>query len=87
MLFKCHFGLTGGLSGVKNYEILDCKDEDEALDTAFDLACQEYERYVGLYGLRSISEIMEDENVSEDAAGEIFDEEREQWIFYSVEPV
>jgi len=80
------YGLGGGFGGADNYEVIDAEDEDEASKYAWEMACQDYESYVGLHGLRTTDEIMEEDEVDEEAAEEIYNEERESWLDYSAEP-
>jgi len=80
------YGLGGGFGGANNFEIIDAKDEDEANTYAWEKACEDYESYVGLHGLRTIDEIMEEDNVDEEIAEEIYNQERESWLAYSAEP-
>lgn len=64
------------------------KTKEAAEEYAFDCACDDYESYLGMYGLRTIEEIMkQDEIDDEEVAGEIFDEERASWLDYRVEEV
>jgi hypothetical protein len=84
--FKLYYGLGGGFGGAREDErIFEFENEDEALKDAFEMACEEYESYAGLHGLRDINDIMEEDNVDEEEAYEIFCEERESWLDYWVE--
>lgn len=78
--------ISYGLGGASNYEIIDALDEEEASIYAWEMACQEYESYEGLHGLRTQDEIMEDDDVNEEEAEIIYFEERESWLDYSAEP-
>jgi len=80
------YGLGGGFGGANNFEIIDASSEDEANSYAWEMACQDYESYVGLHGLRTQDEIMEEDDVDQETAEEIYNEERESWLDYSVEP-
>lgn len=84
------YGLGGGFGGANNYEVIDATgsvdSEDEANMYAWEKACEEYESYVGLHGLRTQDEIMEEDDVDEETAEEIYNEERESWLDYSAEP-
>jgi hypothetical protein len=74
-----------GASGLGDwwvYSIELVKTEEEASFLAWNLACEAYESGVGMNGIRDISDIMEDENCSEEDAQEIFKEDREMWIDY-----
>lgn len=90
--FIIGWGLSGGFGGVNEYTVVECKNEDEAQGIAYIYACDCYESYEGLHGLRDISDIIEeeglDENDAEDenTAWEIYREEREDWLAYIVYP-
>ena len=59
---------------------------EEADKEAYQRAIQEYEQYEGMHGLRSVDDIMEEDEVDYDEAEEIYNEEREGWIDYSSDP-
>lgn len=74
-----------GVSGLGDwwiYTIENVKSEEDANYLAWNLACEQYESYVGNNGILSTFEIMEEENCSEEEANDIFQNEREQWIEY-----
>lgn len=79
------FDIYTGFVGYKlmHYNTIVCEDINEALLFAYNIACEEYDMFCGDYGFRTISDIVNDENVSYDKAGEIFDEERELNIIYN----
>lgn len=83
--YKLYVGLGGGFGGATYQQTIECKDEQTALDWAYEDACQEYESYAGLHGLRDIDDIIEEDGVDEDGACEIYEEEREGWLDYWVE--
>lgn len=86
-LYIIGYGLGGGFGGQRNFEVIEADNEEQAEKVAYESACEEYESYVGMYGLRDISQIMEEEEVEdEDEALQIFEEERESWLDYSVKP-
>ena len=63
---------------------------DEASSYAYEEACGVYEDYSGLYGLRTLSEVLEElqeeyPEATEEDAFEIYNEERESWLDYSAE--
>lgn len=82
--YICGFGLSGGLGGISNYFIDYFPSLEVAEDFTYDEACELYESYVGLHGLRSVQEIIKKENVEEEEAYDIFKEERESWLTYKV---
>jgi hypothetical protein len=86
-LYIIGYGLSGGFGGARNFEVIQADNLDDAENLAYQGACEEYESYVGLYGLRDLGEIMEEEEIEdEDEAIGIFKEERESWLDYSVKP-
>jgi len=81
------WGLGGGFGGMCDYELLENEDEDSANVYAWEKACEEYESYAGMHGLRDIGQIMEEDGIDdEEEAIEIFNEEREDWLDYMAEP-
>ena len=77
-------GLGGGINSVCFHEFLETSYAD-AIQYAYQLAEQDYESYVGMYGLRELSTIMEEDDVDEEEAQNIYNEERESWISYYVQ--
>ena len=83
-LFIIGYGLGGGFGGSRNFEVVQVDNQDEAEQYAFESACEEYDRYAGMHGLRSVGQIMTEEGIEdEDEAQEIYNEERESWLTYS----
>ena len=80
------WGLSGGFGGIRDYEVIMADSLEEADKEAYQRAIQEYEQYEGMHGLRSVDDIMEEDDVDYDEAEEIYNEEREGWIDYSAEP-
>jgi len=80
------WGLSGGFGGIQNYEVIMADSLEEADKEAYQRAIQEYEQYEGMHGLRSVDDIMEEDEVDYDEAEEIYNEEREGWIDYSSDP-
>lgn len=82
--YKIYAGLSGGFGGA-HYQYTDEFDDiEEASVASWEYACEIYENYAELHGLRDISDIMEEENCSEDEAWEYYQEDRESWIEYYV---
>jgi len=77
-------GLSGGFGGA-SFECFETCTYQEAIDIAYQKACDSYEGYAGSHGIREIPEIMEEDEVDEEEAEEIFNEERESWLSYYVE--
>jgi hypothetical protein len=82
--FYIRHALGGGFGGVKNasWEEIEAEDIEKATDAAWELACEDYGSYVGLHGLRDLDQIMEEDDVGEDEAIDIYGEERESWLDY-----
>lgn len=86
--YKISYGLGGGFGGAtEDDEIYEFENEEEAMRFAWEKACEEYESYAGMYGLRTVEEIMEEENTDEETALEIYAEERESWLDYDAEEI
>lgn len=89
MKFEIRYALSGGFGGCKNkdWEEIEADDLEEANKIAYQSACEEYESYVGLYGLREVSDIMEEDGVDETDAEIIYLDERENWLEYEVREI
>jgi hypothetical protein len=90
MKFKILYGLGGGFGGTDEdepQEIVEFSSQKRADSYAWEKACEEYEMYDGLHGLRNVDMIMEEDEVDEDGAYEIYCEERESWLEYQAIPV
>lgn len=85
--WKIFAGLGGGFGGATELEILEDVTREEAESYAYQLAINEYESYAGSYGRRDIDEIMEEDDVDDDEAEQIYSEERESWLDYWVEEI
>jgi hypothetical protein len=86
-LYIIGYGLSGGFGGIRNYEVVEANSESEAEMMAWEAACDEYESYVGMYGLRTVEEIMEEDDIEDDEeAYETFNDERESWLDYNSQP-
>jgi len=86
-MWQIRFGLGGGFGGFGDWEACDATTREEDEQIAFEGACIEYETYEGLHGLRSTTDIMEEDEVDEEEAWEIFCEEREGWLCYEVREI
>ena len=89
MDYRIKYALGGGFGGVENadWEVIEAENLKEAEEIAYEYARYEYESYEGLHGIRSISDIMEEDDCDEDVAIEIYNEEVESWIECKVEPI
>ena len=86
-LYIIGYGLSGGFGGARNFEVIQADTQEDAESWAWESACDEYESYVGMYGLRDLSQIMEEDDIEdEDEAIQVYEEERETWLEYGVKP-
>jgi hypothetical protein len=86
-LYIIGYGLAGGFGGASNFEVIKVDSQEEAEEWAYEAVCDEYESYAGMYGLRDVSQIMEEDEIKdEDEAYLVFEEERENWLDYSAKP-
>lgn len=92
--YKIWGALGGGFGGTANttpetIEFLDlgdkAKNDEFAELQAYESALEEYEHHAGMQGLRSLSDIMDEEGVDEATAEDIYNEERESWLDYRCE--
>lgn len=83
--YKIYAGLGGGFGGAEYIETVKFNSLIEAEDYALDVAVEIYESYVGNYGLRTIDEIIEEDEVDFDEAVDIYNEEMHNWIEYYAE--
>lgn len=77
----CLIGVSG-LGDWWNYSIQLVKSSEDAANLAWDLACEQYESYIGSNGIRDVDTIMEEDECSYEDALEIFKDDREMWIDY-----
>ena len=79
-------GISGGFGGANFKESFE-GSKSEAESHAYQLAVEEYESYVGLHGLRTTDQIMEEDDIEDESEAEsIYNEEMEGWLDYWVEP-
>lgn len=82
-LFIIGYGLSGGFGGARNFEVVEAESIEQAEHKAWELACEEYEQYCGMHGMRSLDEIKEQEGLDNDEdAKDTYNEERESWLDY-----
>ncbi|MFW6047246.1 MAG: hypothetical protein ACOCP4_05620 [Candidatus Woesearchaeota archaeon] len=86
MKFQIKYGLGGSFGGTEfvEPEVLEFETEREAENYAFEKAVEEYEMYEGTNGILSTDDIMEEYKVDYEEAMEIYLDERESWLDYSV---
>lgn len=93
MQYKIWYGLGGGFGGARNFEIIDCENEDMAMTIGWELACEEYDSYAGLHGLDDLDDVARDNDLDLDIsenfekAEMIYNDQRESWLDYRVEIV
>lgn len=86
MKYSIFVGLGGSFGGARFADAMEFDSQEAAEQDAYELACEHYGNYVGMYSLREVGDIMEEDGVDEDEAWEIYQEERESWITYYVKP-
>ena len=77
-------GLSGGFGGA-SFECFETCTYQEAFDIAVEKACDTYDSYAGSHGIRELSTIMEEDDVDEEEAQGIYNEERDSWLSYYVQ--
>lgn len=86
--YNIYAGLGGGYGGARYQCTTLAESEDDAMDEAYAIACDDYDAYVGIHGLRSYDDIAEDEgldpNEDIEEIEEIYNQEREDWVDYYV---
>lgn len=91
-----YFKITYGCGCGENEEYIEARDRDEAYDTAYMLAIDDYESYAGYHGILSEADIAEEEfginleDADEATCEEIYTryrEEIENTISYGVEEI
>ena len=65
-LYIIGYGLSGGFGGARNFEVIQADNQEEAYKWAWESACQEYENYSGMHGLRDVSQIMEEDDIEDE---------------------
>ena len=60
-------------------------DQGDADVAAEEEAKNAYEQYEGMHGLRSLDQIMDQDELDESEAEEVFNQERENWLDYESE--
>lgn len=79
------FAIFAGCFNEEFVDIVDCATEAQACNMAWEVAVEDYNTYAGMHGIRTVEEIMEEEDINdEDNAQEIFNEECESTIRYHV---
>lgn len=84
--YNIYAGLGGSFGGASYIGTLQNVSESEAYEWAFEEACDIYDSYAGYHGIRDTEDIMNEEEVGENEAEEIYIEERESWLDYYAIP-
>jgi len=78
---------AGSINGAELKDVVFCTEE-EANVIAHEYACEDYDTYAGLHGLRDIYQIMEEDEIEdEDDAWSVYVEERESWLDYNIRDI
>ena len=97
--YRIFAGLGGGFGGAKYEETYEFRNEDEAMEYAYNKAVEEYESYAGSHGLLDYDGVREDleesgfiedtidENEIEAMIESHYIEYMESWLDYYVEEV
>ena len=84
--FRIRYGLGGGFGGPGDWETIEAENYDDAVQQAWQAACEEYEMYYGMHGLQSHEEIQEENpDWDESDVESEYNEQRESWLDYEVE--
>ncbi len=62
-LYIIGYGLGGGFGGAINFEVIQVDNQEQADNFAWENACEEYESYAGMHGLRSVEDIMQEDEI------------------------
>lgn len=85
--YNIYAGLGGSFGGAYLIDIIEAESLRVAEEYAYETAIGIYESYEGMYGLRTVQDIMEEEDMEEDDALEVYTEEMENWLDYWAEEV
>lgn len=85
--FRIKHALGGGFGGIENqeWEIIDADSLDKAMDEARQKAIEEYQSMEGMHGLKSVAEIMEEDDLSAEEAESVYEDEMESWLDFTAE--
>lgn len=85
MKFRIRYGLGGGFGGAGEWEEIEADSLEAADHEAYLLAVEVYESYEGLHGLRTVEEIMDEEDLPYEEAVQEYHDEMESWLEYEAE--
>ena len=81
--YRIGYGM-GGSFGMEEEE-MEFRNEEEAVQNAYELAKYAYQSYEGYHGIRSVQDVIDEEDVSYEEAYEIYNNEVEIIIDYYAE--
>lgn len=88
MKYNIYAGLGGGFGGATYQGTGDFSSRESAEEMAYQYAVEEYEMYEGSHGIRSWTDIADEEGLDyeedEDEINEIYEYEKESWMEYYV---
>ena len=89
MKYNIYAGLGGGFGGATYRGTGDFSSRESAEEMAYQYAIEEYEMYEGYHGIRSWTDIADEEGLDyeedEYEISEMYEDERESWMEYYVE--
>ncbi len=92
--YEIIYALSGGFGGIERAEWvkIEATSLQDAMEYAYEEACNEYASYEGYHGLRDESEIAEefeeaDEEFTNEDVWQIYVDEREGWLEYDAREV
>ena len=75
---------AGSLNNAEYQFTEDFLNENDAELAAYYAAIEDFDMYAGLHGTRSLEDIIEEDDVDNEEAAQIYAEERESWLDYYV---
>lgn len=82
--YNIYAGLGGGFGGARYQYTGLFNSEEEALEEAYAVACEEYEAYEGTGGIMTYEDALKEAEGDESIANEILEQEKDDWISYEV---
>lgn len=84
--YNIYAGLGGSFGGARYQYTTIAESEEDAVNEAYSIACEEYDSYAGYHGIRSYDDIAEDEDLDPETDSEeieeIYRQECEDWVDY-----
>lgn len=82
--YRVYAGMSGGFNNVVNHGVFEFKNEEEAMDYAYNLAREDYESYEGYHGVLDFGSCLDECDQDEEIASEMYEDEIQSWINYYV---